>query len=93
VAGHYHRLESGLLDLRRVDQRVLGAIAGAIGSTVDDIVTWGMRPPPALTVELYLRPGLEARASAPPAPMRARAVPAAAPREPDEVDRLFGVEG
>ncbi|MDX6646016.1 MAG: hypothetical protein QOK40_1743 [Miltoncostaeaceae bacterium] len=43
VAGHYQRLESGLLDLRRVDPRVLGAIAGAIGATVDDLARWGPR--------------------------------------------------
>jgi hypothetical protein len=93
VAGHYHRLESGLLDLRRVDRRVLAAIAGAIGSTVDDLATWGKRPPPPLAAAAFMREASELLLDAPPAPLQARAVAASAPREPDEVDRLFGVGG
>lgn len=85
VAGHYHRLESGLLDTRRVDRRVLDAIAGAIGATVDDVLAWAAPPRGTVAAEVYLR-----QAAAP-----ARAVDAFAAEvgEPDEVDVLFGVTG
>ncbi|MDX6644291.1 MAG: hypothetical protein QOK40_18 [Miltoncostaeaceae bacterium] len=85
VAGHYHRLESGLLDLRGVDRRVVAAIAGAIGSTVEDLAMWAVGPTQPVAMDAYLR----TRHAAPPA-----AAPAAArAREHDEVDRLFGVGG
>src|SRR5437764_4050102 len=80
VAGHYHRLESGLLDLRRVDRRVLAAIAGAIGSTVDDLAIWGVRPQPPLAMDAaYLR---QASEDLPAAAVRALAIDVE--REPDE---------
>jgi hypothetical protein len=83
VAGYYHRLESGELDLRRVDRRVLSAIADAIGVTLEQVAAWAAPAghPPAL--EVYLRADSDADA--------ALALPVAAPGEPDEVDRLFGV--
>jgi hypothetical protein len=46
VAAHCRQLESGLLDLRRVDRRVLRAIAGAIGATTEDLACWGARTRP-----------------------------------------------
>jgi hypothetical protein len=87
VASHYHRLESGQLDLRRVDRRVLAAIAAALGSTVDELATWGVRPRPPLATAAYVREASDALATA----MWVLAAPA--PAEPDEVDRLFGVGG
>jgi hypothetical protein len=88
VAGHYHRLESGLLDLRRVDRRVMAAIAGAIGSTVEDLAIWGARPTPPLAMDALMRSAAEALPA--PAP---GALAAMREDEPDEVDRLFGVGG
>jgi hypothetical protein len=85
VAGHYHRLESGLLDLRRVDRRVLAAIAGALGSTVDDLAAWSVRPRPPLARAAYMREASDALAGV------GAFAAAAGPAAPDEVDRLFGV--
>jgi hypothetical protein len=87
VAGHYHRLESGLLDLRRVDPRVLAAIAGALDATVDDLATWGVRPRPPLATARYMLEAADALVAA------MWAFTAATPAGTDEVDRLFGVEG
>jgi hypothetical protein len=86
VAGHYHRLESGLLDLRRVDRRVLGAIADTIGARIEDLAAWAAPARRSPALELYLRAPVEADALAP-------ALASAAFEEPDEVDRLFGVGG
>jgi len=88
VVGHYHRLESGLLDLRRVDRRVLAAIAGAIGATVEELAIWAAPPRRSVAADAYLRAAPEADMAAPAA--RAFLAP---PPEPDEVDRLFGIEG
>jgi hypothetical protein len=78
VQDNYHLLETGRLRLGRVDGRVLAAVAGALGVSVRDLPAW---PAP--------RPGFEAamlrvmtEAPVPDEP---------APREPDEVDRLFGI--
>ena len=46
VKRYYHELESGLLEPRRVDRRVFAAVADALKTRVDDVLTW--RPPPAL---------------------------------------------
>jgi hypothetical protein len=85
VAGHYHRLESGLLDTRRVDRRVLDAIAGAIGATVDDVLAWAAPPRGAAAAGVYLR-----AAAAPAAGVMTTDATAEAP---DEVDALFGLAG
>ena len=85
VAGHYHRLESGLLDTRRVDRRVLDAIAGAIGATVEDLLAWASPPRGVVAAEVYLRPAA--------APIAGVAAFSAAAAEPDEVDVLFGLAG
>jgi hypothetical protein len=89
----YHELESGLLDAGRVDTGVLDAIATALGLVRSQLVF--SRPPQAL-LQAYLRmpPGARPRPGASMAPhllAAPMAGPAAAPEEPDEIDRLFGV--
>jgi hypothetical protein len=83
VSAHCRRLESGLLDLRRVDGRVLRAIADAIGATTEDLARWGARPRPAPVRMTRL-------ADAAPQAVMADALIAAA-RPDDELDRLFGI--
>jgi hypothetical protein len=85
VAGHYHRLESGLLDTRRVDRRVLDAIAAAIGATVEELTVWAAPSRGTVAAEVYLR-----SAASPAAGVVAFRADVA---EPDEVDVLFGVAG
>jgi hypothetical protein len=85
VAGHYHRLESGLLDTRRVDRRVLDAIASAIGATVDEVLAWAAPPRGAAPEGVYLRPAA--------APLAGAVALSARVAEPDEVDVLFGLVG
>ena len=87
VAGHYHRLESGLLDPARVDRRVMAAIATAMGATLDELGKWAVRrPPPLASARLMRGPAFEVR-GAPSARLESRIEP----EEWDEVDRLFGV--
>jgi len=94
VEERYHELETGLLDAGRVDTRVLDAIAAALGLARSQLVF--SRPPEAL-LRAYLRmpPGARPAAEAPAAPhlllARLEARPPG-PGEPDEIDRLFGVE-
>lgn len=90
VEERYHELEAGLLDASRVDAGVLDAIAQALGTLRSGLIF--SRPPQPLR-QAYLRmtPGAAAT-GAPSAPPRHLAAPsAAAPAEPDEIDRLFGV--
>lgn len=83
LADYYHRLESGLLDLARVDRRVLDALAGLFGVSRADLLVWPGtvasegafyravgEPPAALLAELPLPPEAE-------------------PTGWDEVDELF----
>jgi hypothetical protein len=82
VKDRYQRLEGGLLDPRRIDARLRDAIAAALGVAGGDLAIGG--PPPAAAADMAF-----ARAhDAAPAPL---AAPSAAPEEPDEVDRLFGL--
>jgi len=86
VSGHYHRLESGLLDPARVDRRVMTAIATAVGTTVDELGKWAVRRPPPLASAALMRVASEAlRGPSARLEVRGRR------EEWDEVDRLFGV--
>ena len=81
VASYYHRLESGLLDVARVDPRVIGAVAEALGVEREARVIGRPRPTaPALAGSAMLRARAPVAAS-PPAPEP--------PAQFDEVDRLF----
>jgi hypothetical protein len=83
VAGYYHELESGLLDVGHVDRRVFDALAEVLGAPVRDVLAWPARPPATLARAYYrAEPGV---AEAPPPP----AVPEPAESEWDEVDELF----
>jgi hypothetical protein len=92
VARYYHLLESGLLALGRIDERVFEAVAEALGVTRAEIVAW--RAPQVAA------PALMRAAPAPAEPVQERAATAlrldlsgALDRtgDLDEVDRLFGV--
>lgn len=85
LAGYYHRLENGLLDLSRVDGRVLDELARAFGVSRAELAVLPGRSPVAERA-FYRQAG---------APLSAPSVMEAAPRaleEPgewDEVDELF----
>lgn len=81
VAERYHELESGLLDVARVDARLVDVVAGALGLTRDQL-SFGR---PATHIAAMARPRPEG------APTPAMAAPPAEAREQDEVDRIFGV--
>lgn len=101
VEERYHELESGLIDPRRADPRLIDVIAGALGIARSALLIG--RPPEVDTAAAFLRP-------APPplaAPVRSLRVTARsdahlahsaapAPKRTDDaaaIDRLFGVEG
>jgi hypothetical protein len=81
VARYYHELESGLLEVKRVDARVWEALAQTLRAPAQGLRAWG--PPAAPTVvPAYYRlaeSGEIVRAEMPP-PI---------PEEPDEIDLLF----
>lgn len=92
VAEHYHRLESGLLRVGRVDERVVAVIARALDARPGDLAFLAPRHRPEA---LGFAREAEPRAAA---LHRALAAPPLEPladreREPDEVDRLFGAGG
>lgn len=83
----YQRLEAGLIDPRRVDRRVLRAVADALGVAEGDLPLAG--PPPASGPAIAFARSI---AAAPPA----ADLPGAEPSPDDadaEVDRLFGLDG
>jgi hypothetical protein len=83
VHARLHELETGQLEPRSVDRRVLEAIAAILSARVADLLAW--RPLPAPAQEAYFR-ATEASAMS--------YIPPAAPSdpgEPDEIDELFGV--
>jgi hypothetical protein len=92
VKRYYHELESGLLDARRVDRRLWGAIAETVRARVDEIARW--RPIPVTAAQpagAFLRAGnqqvaFRARMASLEEPISASA-PGPEPR--DEIDRLF----
>jgi hypothetical protein len=82
VKRYYHELEGGLLEPKRVDQRVWDVLAAAYGTAIDDIRGWRPRPAtPQFEAAYRVTDG-----AAPPALKRV-AVPA---DKPDEIDKLFG---
>lgn len=82
----YQRLEAGLIDPRRVDRRVLRAVADALGVAEGDLPLAG-RPPAAGPAIAFARSVGAAPAAGPPGPEPP-------PDDADaEVDRLFGLDG
>ena len=82
----YQRLEAGLLDPRRVDRRVLSAVAAALGVAERDVPLGGPRGAREVVVAFARDP-----ASAPSA-RDVELPPEPPPEEADaEVDRLFGL--
>jgi hypothetical protein len=80
VDRYYHRLETGLLDPRRVSRRVFEVLGETLRASLADLQGW--RPHPVDAEAVYLR-AVDTAAAAPP--------PAYAdePEEQDEIDILF----
>ena len=85
VKRYYAELETGQLDARRVDQRLLRALASLLRARAGELLTWRSRP--AETTFAYFRLDAELPAGAAAAPSAPRIA------EPDEIDELFGVGG
>lgn len=87
LADNYHRLETGLLDARRIDARLRDALDAILGVRTADLPLWA---PPAPSADgMLARPAPPPTGAAPPADTTftlASPDPAEA-----EVDRLFGV--
>lgn len=82
VAEYYHRLEAGLLDLRRIDERVFSALADALGRHPTGPTVARLRPAGASAYFRSVEPGTPAGALPP--------LPEVTPEaERDEVDELF----
>jgi hypothetical protein len=82
VAEYYHRLEAGLLDLRRIDQRVFSALADALGRQPTGPTVARLRPAGASAYFRSVEPGAPAGELLP--------LPEVTPEaERDEVDELF----
>jgi hypothetical protein len=85
VGGYYADLEVGILDPKPVDRRVWDVLAEVLGANARALAG-GMRPEaPPLAAAYHREPALMLREALIEAPESA----AAAPAEPDEVDRLF----
>jgi hypothetical protein len=82
VKERLHELETGQLEPRRVDRRVLETIAATLSARVADLLAW--RPLPAPPQTAYFRASEAISASIPSAPAADRG-------EADEIDELFGV--
>jgi hypothetical protein len=82
VKARLHELETGQLEPRRVDRRVLETIAATLSTRVADLLAW--RPVPAPPQAAYFRASEDAAYSIP-------AAATADPGEPDEIDELFGL--
>jgi hypothetical protein len=80
VKDYYHQLETGQLELRRVDRRVFDVLAETLRARFDDVRAWRARPFEAQTT--YAR--LDALAD----DLRLPTVPKK-PEERDEIDVLF----
>lgn len=78
LAWYYHRLESGLLDLRRIDVRVWKALQEVFSDDVRALAHW--RPAPTPTRYAYRLAAAE---------VEPEYVPTEPEREEDEVDQLF----
>lgn len=86
VAEYYHRMESGLLSLARVDGRVFAALAKALGVRLSDLAFPG--PPAAPAASAYLRSTAAAAEV-----LQMSLGTGADESDGDEVDELFGVPG
>jgi hypothetical protein len=85
VRRHYQRLETGLLPPKGVSARVWDVVAGLLGPGAREAALGWRVDALAAPAPAYFR--ADAPAAAPAMRMRA----AAEPKEPDEIDRLFGV--
>lgn len=85
LAENYHRLETGLLDVSRIDERLRSALDQVLGARIQDLPLWA---PPAPDVAAMM-PRLAAPIDEPTADV------AFSLAHPDpveaEVDRLFGI--
>jgi hypothetical protein len=81
VKGYYHRLETGLLEPRRVDGRVFEVLADTMRVSLTDVRAW--RPQPQAIEAAYMRRDAEAARLTPPP------VTAGEDEESDEIDLLF----
>jgi hypothetical protein len=79
VRRRYHELETGQLELGRVDRALLDELAALFKARIGDLLAWQPRPVSAQAVYHRANPAIAAQ------PLVAPASPA----EPDEVDRLF----
>ena len=82
LARYYHLLETGLLNVSRIDARVFTALAKALGARVSDLVFPG--PPATAAAGAYLRSSDEAEEV-----LEVRLDSLDASAERDEVDDLF----
>jgi hypothetical protein len=81
VKGYYHRLETGLLEPRRVDGRVFEVLAETLRASLTDVRAW--RPQTQGIEAAYMRRDAEAAPSMPPLVLAGEA------GERDEIDLLF----
>jgi hypothetical protein len=81
VERRYHELETGQLDVRRVDPALLEGLAELLHTRVADLAAW--KPRPLRAEAAYYRENLELNQLLPASPADAEGR--------DEVDRLFGV--
>jgi hypothetical protein len=82
VAGYWHEVETGLLPVSAVSERLREALRERFGDAADVATAWAPAAAPTLKY-LRVQDAPDLAAAAPPAP-------AARAEEPDEVDRLFG---
>lgn len=89
LKARYQQLEGGLLDPRRVSERLWDALAGAVDPSAREAARWG-RPAPTAAPAFRVKqePLFESLAVQRTEPLRQ----AADPEPADEVDQLFGVE-
>ena len=80
IAGYYHQLETGQLEVERVDRRLFAALAETLKARVEDVLAWPA-PAPRAQAAYYRAPGEPAAAAPPPT--------TAEPQEWDEIDELF----
>ncbi|MBA3364246.1 MAG: hypothetical protein H0U03_00450 [Actinobacteria bacterium] len=88
VDGYYHELETGLLDVKRVDPRVWEALAKKLKAGISDLLAWRPRAIGRRGSTCERRTRL--RPSEPPRYLRADSNSGTSRSHPDEVDRLFG---
>ena len=80
VERRYHELETGQLDVRRVDPALISELAMLFKARVADLLAW--KPQPLAADAAYYR-------AEQPLTLQSMPAPTAPAQEPDEVDRLF----